>query len=105
VGVFTEKLDSRFDSANEDYRNRILAVMKWEDQLLRNFIDKHQLEKWHASVLAEAQATVEHAYARQNEEGANEEDGNSSAFLENGSTNGGLGKRGSGLFEKDSHLG
>ncbi|KAK2069570.1 hypothetical protein P8C59_004134 [Phyllachora maydis] len=61
LGVFVDKLDSRFDSLDDVHRNRILDAMKWEDTRLQIFIAKCRLEDWQGTCLYEAKKTVEWA--------------------------------------------
>jgi nuclear pore complex protein Nup133 len=62
VGVFTDHLDRRFNDMDENFRNKLLDAMKWEDSKLRTYIEKHQLDSWHGTVLEEAERTVTREY-------------------------------------------
>jgi nuclear pore complex protein Nup133 len=62
VGVYTDRIDRRFDDMDESFRNKLLDAMKWEDSKLRSFIEKHQLDLWHRTVLEEAEKTVAREY-------------------------------------------
>ena len=58
VGVFTDRVDRRFNDMDENFRHKLLDVMKWEASKLRTYVDKHQLDSWHRTVLEEAERTV-----------------------------------------------
>lgn len=62
LGVFTEHVDRRFNGMDENFHNRLLDAMRWEDSKLRTYIEKHQLDAWHRTVLEEAEKTVTRAY-------------------------------------------
>jgi nuclear pore complex protein Nup133 len=67
---------------DENFRNKVLEAMKWEDTKLRAYIEKHQLDSWHRSVLEEAERAVAREFdARTHAEAA--------ASLSNGHINGG----------------
>lgn len=57
-GVFTDRVDRRFNDMDENFRSKLLDAMKSEDSRLKVFIDKHQLDAWHRTVLEEAEKTV-----------------------------------------------
>ncbi|KAJ9142229.1 hypothetical protein NKR19_g7308 [Coniochaeta hoffmannii] len=62
VGVYTDRVDRRFHDMDENFRNNLLDAMKWEDSKLRAYIEKHQLDSWHRTVLEEAERTVAREY-------------------------------------------
>jgi nuclear pore complex protein Nup133 len=62
LGAYTDRLDLRFNDMDENFRNKLLDAMKWEDSKLRTYIEKHQLDSWHRTVLEEAERTVAREY-------------------------------------------
>lgn len=62
VGVFTDHVDRRFNDMDENFRNKLLEAMKWEDSKLRVYIEQHQLDSWHGTVLEEAERAVAREY-------------------------------------------
>jgi nuclear pore complex protein Nup133 len=62
LGVFTDQVDRRFKDMDENFRNKLLDAMKWQDSRLRTYIEKHQLDSWHRTVLEEAERTVTREY-------------------------------------------
>ena len=46
AGVYTDTLDRRFDDMDDGIRNKLLDAMRWEDNKLRTYIDKAQLDAW-----------------------------------------------------------
>lgn len=62
VGVFTDHVDRRFNDMDENFRNKLLDAMKWEDSKLRVYIEQHQLDSWHGTVLEEAERAVAREY-------------------------------------------
>jgi nuclear pore complex protein Nup133 len=78
LGVFTENLDARFDVLDEVSRARILEAMKAEDARLHIFIEKHQLEKWHGTILEHAQKDFKYKFVE------GEQNDNSTNASENG---------------------
>ncbi|KAK5661648.1 hypothetical protein OQA88_9748 [Cercophora sp. LCS_1] len=64
MGVFTDRLDRRWDDMDDGYRSKLLEIMKADDTKLRTFIEKHQLEKWFRTTWDAAEQTVVKAYHR-----------------------------------------
>lgn len=62
AGVYTDHVDRRFNDMDDAFRNKLLDAMKWEDNRLRVYIEKHQLDSWHRTVLEEAERTVAREY-------------------------------------------
>lgn len=60
--MFTDRVDRRFNDMDESFRNKLLDVMRMEDSKLRAYIEKHQLDSWHRTVLEEAERTVTREY-------------------------------------------
>ncbi|GKT68423.1 nuclear pore complex subunit nup133 [Colletotrichum tofieldiae] len=58
LGAYVEDLDSRFASMEKSYRDKLLDAMKWEDSVLRKYIDKARLEEWTRTTAETAEATV-----------------------------------------------
>ncbi|WYZ41863.1 hypothetical protein EsH8_V_000758 [Colletotrichum jinshuiense] len=58
LGAFTEDVDSRFASMEKSYRDKLLDAMKWEDSILRKYIDKARLEEWTRTTAESAEALV-----------------------------------------------
>ncbi|KAI8286481.1 Nucleoporin NUP133 [Colletotrichum sp. SAR11_240] len=58
LGAFTEDLDSRFDIMEKSYRDKLLDAMKWEDSVLRKYIEKARLEEWTRTTAESAEALV-----------------------------------------------
>lgn len=65
LGVYTDHLDRRFNDMDDTFRNRLIDGMKQEDVKLRTFIEKHQLDAWHRTVLEEAEKSVAREYDMQ----------------------------------------
>jgi nuclear pore complex protein Nup133 len=65
LGVYTDHLDRRFNDMDDTFRNRLIEAMKQEDVKLRTFIEKHQLDAWHRTVLEEAEKSVAREYDMQ----------------------------------------
>ncbi|KAK0644488.1 Non-repetitive/WGA-negative nucleoporin C-terminal-domain-containing protein [Cercophora newfieldiana] len=61
LGVFTEKLDRRFDSQDEGFQHKLLEIMRTDDKQLKAYIDKSQLDAWYRTARDEAEKTVAHA--------------------------------------------
>ena len=55
LGAYTENLDSRFREREDGFREKLLEAMRWEDSVLRKYIEKSQLEKWFTHVESVAQ--------------------------------------------------
>ncbi|KAK0616247.1 Non-repetitive/WGA-negative nucleoporin C-terminal-domain-containing protein [Immersiella caudata] len=69
-GVFTDKLDRRFDDMDDGFRHKLLDIMKAEDKQLKTYIEKSQLDAWHRTTRDCAEKTVEqvlHAVTEANE--------------------------------------
>lgn len=60
--MFTEHVPPRFAGMDENWRNKFIEAMKWEDAKLRHFIDKCQLERWAASTSDLARKVVQETY-------------------------------------------
>ncbi|KAH8887759.1 hypothetical protein GQ53DRAFT_768085 [Thozetella sp. PMI_491] len=58
LGVFTERLDRRFDDMDDSVRGMLLDAMRWEDAKLRAFIEKNRLDEWYFTTLEVARNTV-----------------------------------------------
>ncbi|KAL0942209.1 nuclear pore complex subunit nup133 [Colletotrichum truncatum] len=58
LGAFTADLDSRFSDMEKSYRDKLLDAMKWEDSILRKYIDKARLEEWTRTTAESAEALV-----------------------------------------------
>jgi nuclear pore complex protein Nup133 len=97
VGVFTDRVDRRFVDMDETFRNKLLDAMKWEDSKLRPYIEKHQLDSWHRTVLEEAERTVAREYDLQTQAQA------AASSTSNGHVNG-FGGVGNGVREEVSKL-
>lgn len=65
LGVYTERLDRRFNDMDDTFRHGLIDAMKQEDVKLRTFIEKHQLDSWHRTVLEEAEKSVAREYDMQ----------------------------------------
>jgi len=50
LGVYTEQLDSRFGDRDDGFREKLLEAMRWEDSVLRKYVEKSQLDKWFRTV-------------------------------------------------------
>jgi nuclear pore complex protein Nup133 len=59
LGVFTSKLDPRFDDMDEGFRHKLLDIMKADDKQLKAYIDKSQLDAWYRTTRDCAEKTVE----------------------------------------------
>lgn len=46
VGVYTDRLDRRFNEMEENFREKLLDAMQWEDSNLRKYVEKCQLDRW-----------------------------------------------------------
>lgn len=68
LGAFTERLDPRHDIREENFRAKLLEAMKWEDNRLRGFVEKNQLDAWHLTIIAEADRTVAEEFSKQTAE-------------------------------------
>ncbi|KAL2016374.1 hypothetical protein VTK56DRAFT_3796 [Thermocarpiscus australiensis] len=64
LGVYTESLDRRFDGMDDGTRAKLLEAMRWEDNRLRSFIDRAQLEAWYRTTRECAEKTVAVSYNR-----------------------------------------
>ncbi|KAL2128685.1 hypothetical protein VTI74DRAFT_8834 [Chaetomium olivicolor] len=64
LGVFVDSLDRRWDSMDDSFRNKMLDAMRWEDKLLKSYIDKAQLDAWYRTTRECAEKTVAEAYDR-----------------------------------------
>jgi nuclear pore complex protein Nup133 len=71
LGVYTEKLDSRFEKFEKGYRDKLMDAMRWEDGNLRKHIDKHRLDDWAKDTQKMAEDAVNHRYDDETAEGAN----------------------------------
>jgi nuclear pore complex protein Nup133 len=87
VGVYTDRVDRRFHDMDENFRNKLLDAMKWEDSRLRAYIEKHQLDSWHRAVLEEAERTVAREFDMRTQAQA-------AASSSNGLVNGGVAAKG-----------
>ncbi|KAF9882358.1 nuclear pore complex subunit nup133 [Colletotrichum karsti] len=58
LGAFTEDLDSRFDGMEKSFRDKLLDAMKWEDSVLRKYIEKSRLEEWSRTTAETAESLV-----------------------------------------------
>jgi nuclear pore complex protein Nup133 len=70
LGVFTHKLDRRFDDMDDGFRHKLLDIMKADDKQLRTYIEKSQLDAWYRTTRDCAEKTVEqvlHAVTEDNE--------------------------------------
>ena len=65
LDVFTEHIPPRFAGMDENWKNKFIEAMKWEDSKLRNSADKYQLERWYQSTLDLARDIVNKAYDMQ----------------------------------------
>ncbi|KAL2149135.1 hypothetical protein VTH82DRAFT_8483 [Thermothelomyces myriococcoides] len=64
LGVFTDKLDRRFDAMDDGFRAKLLDAMRWEDKQLRTAIEKSQLDAWYRTTKECAEKTVAVTYDR-----------------------------------------
>ena len=60
VGVYTDHLDHRFNDMEENFREKLLDAMQWEDSVLRKHVEKSQLDKWAQASRDAARNTVNH---------------------------------------------
>lgn len=60
LGVYTDHVDRRFNDMDEAFRAKLIDAMKSEDAKLRTYIEKHQLDSWHRTVVDEAEKSVAH---------------------------------------------
>ncbi|EFQ28308.1 hypothetical protein CGRA01v4_11943 [Colletotrichum graminicola] len=58
LGAYVIDLDSRFNSMEKSYRDKLLDAMKWEDSVLHKYIDRARLEEWARTAAEMAEATV-----------------------------------------------
>ncbi|KAJ0301186.1 hypothetical protein COL516b_007960 [Colletotrichum fioriniae] len=58
LGAFVDDLDSRWASWEKSYRDKLLDAMKWEDSVLRKYIDKARLEEWTRTTAESAEMLV-----------------------------------------------
>ncbi|KAF6839104.1 nuclear pore complex subunit nup133 [Colletotrichum plurivorum] len=58
LGAFADDLDSRFADMEKSYRDKIMDAMKWEDSILRKYVDKARLEDWTRTTAESAEALV-----------------------------------------------
>ncbi|KAK1967545.1 hypothetical protein LY78DRAFT_490948 [Colletotrichum sublineola] len=58
LGAYVDDLDSRFASMEKSYTDKLLDAMKWEDSVLRKYIDKARLEEWSRTIAEMAETTV-----------------------------------------------
>ncbi|OLN82205.1 Nucleoporin NUP133 [Colletotrichum chlorophyti] len=58
LGAYTTDLDARFTNMEKSYRDKLLDAMKWEDSLLRKYVDKARLEEWTRTTAEAAEALV-----------------------------------------------
>jgi nuclear pore complex protein Nup133 len=65
LGVFTDHVDRRFNDMDENFRNKLIDAMKSEDAKLQTYIEKHQLDSWHRTVVDEAEKSVVREYDMQ----------------------------------------
>ncbi|KAJ9156550.1 hypothetical protein NKR23_g1073 [Pleurostoma richardsiae] len=80
LGVYTEGLDSRFNDMEENFREKLLDAMKWEDATLRKYVEHCQLNKWTQTALEAAQKTTDFYFDSVTAAGANANgNGNGSA--------------------------
>lgn len=65
LGVYTEKLDHRFDKMdNDNLCHKLLDEMRWEDKQLQTFIERCRLDDWYRATRDAAEKTVSDAYSR-----------------------------------------
>lgn len=65
MDAYTEYVPPRFASMDENWRNKFLEAMKWEDSKLRYYTDKCQLDRWYESTWELARKIVNKAYDMQ----------------------------------------
>ncbi|KAF4966854.1 hypothetical protein FSARC_5511 [Fusarium sarcochroum] len=59
LGAFTESLDRRFRDFEASFRAKLIEVMKHEDKLLHQFIEKNRLGEWVRTTLEAARVEVD----------------------------------------------
>ncbi|KAJ4265424.1 hypothetical protein NW762_004712 [Fusarium torreyae] len=59
LGAFTESLDRRFRDFEASFRAKLIELMKHEDKLLHQFIDKNRLGEWARTTLEAARVEVD----------------------------------------------
>jgi nuclear pore complex protein Nup133 len=57
-GVYIDNLDQRFDDMEKSFRDKLIDAMKWEDAVLRKYMDKSRLEEWTRSTAETARTAV-----------------------------------------------
>lgn len=65
LGAFTEHLDRRFREMGTEFQSKLLDGMKWEDKLLKQYLDKNRLAEWLRTALEHAQREVGAAEAEE----------------------------------------
>jgi nuclear pore complex protein Nup133 len=58
IGVYTDMTDRRFTDMEKSFQDKLTAAMKWEDSVLKTYMDKHRLEQWAENASQEAKETV-----------------------------------------------
>lgn len=58
LGAYTDGLDRRFSDTDKPFKDKLVAAMKWEDTVLRKYIDKARLEKWARTASEDAEAII-----------------------------------------------
>lgn len=62
LGVYTDRVPARFSGMDENWQNKFLEAMKWEDSQLRFYTEKCQFSRWYDSTYELAQKIVTEAY-------------------------------------------
>ncbi|KAI1762599.1 Nup133 N terminal like-domain-containing protein [Hypoxylon sp. FL1150] len=62
AGVYTETLDRRFESMEKGYREKVLEAMRWENDNLLKYIEKHRLDQWAKETRKFAEDAVDQQY-------------------------------------------
>ncbi len=47
LGVYVDGLGGRFGDGDDKFKDNLFAAMKWEDSVLRHFIEKCRLDSWY----------------------------------------------------------
>ncbi|KAI1817412.1 Non-repetitive/WGA-negative nucleoporin C-terminal-domain-containing protein [Poronia punctata] len=70
LGVYTETLDRRFTNMEKGYREKVVEAMRWEDALLRKFMEKHRLAEWAKETQKLAEQAVDEQFDNATENGS-----------------------------------
>ncbi|KAM0234675.1 hypothetical protein ACHAP5_009984 [Fusarium lateritium] len=59
LGAFTENLDRRFRDFESSFRTKLIDIMKHEDKILHQFVEKNRLGEWLRTTLEAARAELD----------------------------------------------